>query len=79
MVFILMEIIQLKVFFSKQFIKKNGKIVIEAVKQKNDTYSEFILPMNIDKKDFSNNIEPIYIIPFAEKMLKDNNKRKENN
>lgn len=67
----------IKGIFSQQFVKKNGKIAIEKVQQANNTYSEFNLPIHIDKKDFCDDIEPIYIIPFAEKML--NRKKKEVN
>lgn len=64
----------IKAVFSKQFIKKNGKIT--TITQKGECiYKSFKLPSHIDIEKFSNNIEPIYIIPFTDsKLNKENNK-----
>ncbi len=64
----------IKAVFSKQFIKKNGKIT--AITQKGEyIYKSFKLPSYIDIEKFSNNIEPIYIIPFTDSSLhKEKNK-----
>ena len=64
----------IKGVFSKQFIKKNGKI--KAITQKgNFIYKYFTLPEYIDVGKFSQNVEPIYIIPFTDmktnKLTKD--------
>lgn len=66
----------IKGVFSKQFIKKNGKI--RAITQKgNFIYKDFKLPTHIDIEKFSKNVEPIYIIPFTDmktdKLIKDKN------
>ena len=66
----------IKGVFSKQFIKKNGKI--RAITQKGSfIYKDFKLPTHIDIEKFSKNVEPIYIIPFTDmktdKLIKDKN------
>lgn len=51
----------IKAFGNQYFFKEDGEIVLKTLQQ--PVVCEFVLPQKIYQEDFSNNNEPLYVLP----------------